>query len=237
MSKNYIIEGLYSKRLAVNESTSNEWKKIPMSSLSERQKTYFKAVGALRECDDPGSVEVNYSKIPSKTNEDGTMSLKIDEDKWITIKGTHVLVDDKGNIQNEKIRKKIEGDSDNSSGKSEKSNKNSIYAYEVDKSNKVYSSSNDIDDNTADLVHMLDLVSGDGKIPSKKARDIQKSLENIADIAKDHYKYDEDDDDYVSMSAAGSDFDDLCSAASEYFSDDEIDDMVRKVGIDPEYLR
>lgn len=35
----------------------------------------------------------------------------IDEDRWITIKGTHVLVDDNGGIKNEKLKDKIESTS------------------------------------------------------------------------------------------------------------------------------
>lgn len=42
-------------------------------------------------------------------NEDiGRKLYSIDEDRWITIKGTHVLTDDAGNIKNEKIKKKLE---------------------------------------------------------------------------------------------------------------------------------
>ena len=48
----------------------------------------------------------------SKVTEDDVPDRKqfiVDEDKWITIKGTHVLTDDDGNIKNEKLKDKIEG--------------------------------------------------------------------------------------------------------------------------------
>ena len=32
------------------------------------------------------------------------------EDRWVTIKGTHVLVGDKGNIKNDNLRNKIGGE-------------------------------------------------------------------------------------------------------------------------------
>jgi hypothetical protein len=40
-----------------------------------------------------------------------------EDERWITVKGTHVLVDDDGVIQNKKLRKKIEATSGNSKSK------------------------------------------------------------------------------------------------------------------------
>jgi hypothetical protein len=44
-------------------------------------------------------------KVEVKINED------VDEDKWVTIKGTHVLTDDNGDMKNDKLKKKIEATS------------------------------------------------------------------------------------------------------------------------------
>lgn len=43
------------------------------------------------------------------TNEETEESeeTQVDEDRWITIRGTHVLVDDEGGIKNDNLRKKI----------------------------------------------------------------------------------------------------------------------------------
>ena len=43
-------------------------------------------------------------------------SILNEEDKWITIKGTHVQVDGKGKIKNAKLRKKISSTSKSSRG-------------------------------------------------------------------------------------------------------------------------
>lgn len=40
----------------------------------------------------------------------------VEADRWVTIKGTHVLVDDKGNIKDEKLKKEIEASDDSSDG-------------------------------------------------------------------------------------------------------------------------
>lgn len=53
----------------------------------------------------------------SKVTEDGVPNRKqysVDEDRWVTIKGTHVLINNKGEIKDEKLRKEIDGNSDDS---------------------------------------------------------------------------------------------------------------------------
>lgn len=42
---------------------------------------------------------------------DGRKVYFVDEDRWVTMNGTHVLVGDRGDIKNEKLKKKIEGTS------------------------------------------------------------------------------------------------------------------------------
>jgi hypothetical protein len=75
---NLILEGLHKNR--INES--------------EEDKSKEKETETQDECD------------TSKDNDN--KDNPIDEDKWITIHGAHVLVSDKGEIKNKNLRKKIE---------------------------------------------------------------------------------------------------------------------------------
>lgn len=67
-----------------------------------------KIIEALQESP---NFKSRLEKLDNMANEDDVPNrkqYKVDEDKWITIKGTHVLTDDDGNIKNEKIKKKLE---------------------------------------------------------------------------------------------------------------------------------
>lgn len=102
-SSNIILESLYGGRSVKEMKSDGEWKEIPLKSLTEKQKIFFEACGASRKSDKDGYVQVNYSKIPKKT----------DEGQWKTMRGNHILVDDKGGILAggpKSMRKKISAD-------------------------------------------------------------------------------------------------------------------------------
>jgi len=61
----------------------------------------------------------NESKVTEEDVPD-RKQYKVDEDRWVTIKGTHVLINNKGEIKDEKLRKEIEGNTKESNKKEDK---------------------------------------------------------------------------------------------------------------------
>lgn len=129
------------------------------------------------EGDNLGNLNKNLKKLlGDKETEEFTDIRKIEipkvvleeEDRWVTIKGTHTLIDGDGNIKNEKLRKSIENSKERSREKSGWGNK----------------------DFEEDFEELKNSFSDAYKLKGQKRKDaINKKLEHVAEVinkALDH---------------------------------------------------
>ena len=106
------------------------------------------------------------------------VSESVNEDDWITIRGTHTLVDGDGNIKNDKLKKKIEA---TSKGKSEKSTGSSSVKIDKGRISKSKKSFRD----------KLSKMSADDFDGDRLAEDFKSMSDEIDEVAKNSIKDDE----------------------------------------------
>ena len=147
-----------------------------------------KIIEALQESNNFKSRLEKLDKMAneSKVTEDDVPDRKqysVDEDRWVTMKGTHVLLNDKGKIKNKKMRDKIESHAKNKAKKNfEKSLNEPLDVNDPNYERKLSDEVHSILDKR--LPESLGINTNSTKYKSK----IEKMLRNIYSYKKDYEK-------------------------------------------------